>query len=181
MPFTDPDAQDFLEDFQFYRTLAQTSLKLAQAYQERYYNEHRHDHEFQIGNWVLINLHSLQLLWNFHGRGRKLLPRFDGPYEIIQKISKVAYRLRLLASYHGHPVINIAHLESYREAEEITMNCHSLSSLRKNFDELEEFEVKQIIDSRYVKGPKGRRLKKYKVRWKGYEPKYDEWETLQYL
>ena len=40
--------------------------------------------------------------------------RYDGPFEIIKKISPVSYRLRMLAFYRIHPVLNIAHLERYR-------------------------------------------------------------------
>ena len=121
------------------------------------------------------------MLRSFRGRGRKLLPRFDGPYEIIEKISQVAYRLRLPASYQGHTVLNIAHLELYKKADEINITRPTIPSLRKTFEDLEEFEVDQIVDSRYVKGPNGRKIRKYKVRWKGYEPKYNTWETRQNL
>ena len=93
--FTDPDAREFTEEFQFHRSLAKEALKLAQSYQEKYYNAGRRDVEYDVGDLVLINLHSLQLLRAFKGRGRKLLPRFDGPYEISEKVSKVAYRLQL--------------------------------------------------------------------------------------
>ena len=154
---------------------------MAQDYQKKFYNEGRWDFEFQEGDMVLINLHSLHLLRSFKGRGQKLLPRFDGPYEVTEKVSKVAYRLRLPASYRGHPVINIAHLKLYTKAPDLSISRPTLAPLRKSFDELEEFEVERILDSKLVQGPKGRRIRKYKVRWKGYEPKYDTWETRQNL
>ena len=78
-------------------------------------------------------------------------------------------------------MLNIAHLELYKKADEIDTLRPTLPSLRKTFEDLEEFEVAQIVDSRYVKGPNGRKIQKYKVRWKGYEPKYDTWETRQNL
>ena len=40
--------------------------------------------------------------------------RYDGPFEIIKKISLVSYRLRMPASYRIHSVLNIVHLERYR-------------------------------------------------------------------
>ena len=154
---------------------------MAQDYQKKFYNEGRRDFEFQEGDMVLINLHSMHLLRSFKGRGQKLLPRFDGPYEIAEKVSKVAYRLRLPASYRGHPVINIAHLKLYTKAQDQSISRPTLAPLRKSFDELQEFEVEQILNSKLVRGPKGRHIRKYKVHWKGYKPKYDTWETRQNL
>ena len=124
-----------------------------------------------------MNLHSLQLLRNFTGRGRKLLPRFEGPFEIIGKVSSTAYRLRLPASFQGHPVINIAHLEPYYENKDSLIIHPKIASQRQTFDDLVEFEVDRIIDSKMVRGRNGRRIRKYRVRWKGYDPKFDTWET----
>ena len=62
-----------------------------------------------------------------------------------------------------------------------TVDCPKLPSLRKTFEELEEFEVEAILDSKYVKGPYGKRTRKYKVRWKKYDPKFDTWETRRNL
>ena len=49
--------------------------------------------DFQEGVLVLLNPHSLSLLRNETGHGRKLLMKYDGPFEIIQKLSAVSYRL----------------------------------------------------------------------------------------
>ena len=180
--FLDPESAGFTEQFDYHRNLAKDALKLAQSFQEKYYNENHITKEFDEGDLVLLNLHSLQLLRNFKGRGRKMLPRFDGPFEILEKISAVAYRLRLPASYQGHPVINIAHLEAYYQP---TVDSHitrpRLTSRQKTFEDLEEFEVERVLDSKMVRGPNGCRIRKYQVRWKGYSPKYDTWETRQSL
>ena len=130
---------------------------------------------------VLINLHSLQLLHTFTGQGCKLLPRFDGPFEIIDKVSSNAYRLRLPASFQGHPVINIAHLEPYYENKSSSLIRPKIASRRQTFDDLVEFEVDRIIDSKMVQGRNGRRVRKYRIHWKGYDPKSDTWETQRNL
>ena len=43
--------------------------------------------------------------------------KYDGPFEILQKISPLTYRLRMPASYGLHPVLNTAHLEKYTPSE----------------------------------------------------------------
>ena len=41
--------------------------------------------------------------------------KYDSPFEVMQKLSPVSYRLRMLASYGIHLVLNIAHLEKCQE------------------------------------------------------------------
>ncbi|KIY45304.1 hypothetical protein FISHEDRAFT_49687, partial [Fistulina hepatica ATCC 64428] len=69
--------------------------------------------EFEVGDQVVLNPHSLDLLRMVKGRGKKLQMRYEGPFEITQKLSPITYRLRIPASYKIHPVISIAHLEPY--------------------------------------------------------------------
>ena len=63
---------------------------LGQHFQRRSYNKGRLSTEFQEGDLVLLNPHSLSLLRNETGRGRKLLMKYDGPFEIIQKLNAVS-------------------------------------------------------------------------------------------
>ena len=94
------------------RHRAQEALILGQHFQKRAYNKGRLALEFSEGDSVLLNPHSLSLLRNEKGRGKKLLMKYDRPFEVIQKLSPVSYRLRMPASYGIHPIINIAHLEN---------------------------------------------------------------------
>ena len=87
---------------------------LGQHFQRQSYNKGQLPFEFQEGDLVLLNLHSLYLLRNETGHGRKLLMKYDGPFEIIRKLSAVSYRLQMPKSYGIHPMLNIAHLEKYQ-------------------------------------------------------------------
>ena len=40
--------------------------------------------------------------------------KYDGPFEIIQKLSAGSYQLRMPQSYGIHPILNITHLEKYQ-------------------------------------------------------------------
>ena len=85
------------------------------TYQQRAYNKGRLIKEFDEGDLVVLNPHSLDLLKAEKGRGNKLLMRYDGLFEIIRKLSPVTYQLRLPTSYGIHPILNIAHLEEYKQ------------------------------------------------------------------
>ena len=61
------------------------------TFPKRAYNQGRLALEFNIGDLVLLNPHSLSFLKNKSGQGKKLLMKYDGPFEVIQKLSPVSY------------------------------------------------------------------------------------------
>jgi hypothetical protein len=185
-PTENRDAEEFAEGMEALRRTAQDSLKVAQAFQERSYNRGRLDFEFEEGDKVLINPHSMNLLRATTGKGRKLLPKYDGPFEILSKLSPVTYRLRLPASYKIHPVINIAHLQPYHESPQEFGTRSKKHLNREDFEQLPEYEVERIVDEKWGnlparKGRKARREKRYLTRFVGYGPEWDEWLRPQDL
>ncbi|KAJ9538155.1 hypothetical protein OSB04_030888, partial [Centaurea solstitialis] len=69
-------------------------LATAQSRQKSYADKRRSDLEFQIGDYVLLKVSPWKGVIRFRKRG-KLGPRFIGPYKIIARVGKVAYRLEL--------------------------------------------------------------------------------------
>src|SRR4051812_23310973 len=65
------------------RKQAHDALMVAQAAQQKHYNAQHLFELFEPGDQVLINLHSLQPLHD-QGKGQKLLPRYEGPFEVQQ-------------------------------------------------------------------------------------------------
>jgi hypothetical protein len=174
-------ADEMIDQFQTYRSRAQDAIVLGQVFQKRNYNRGRLTREFEEGEQVVFNPHSLNLLRNVKGKGQKLLMRYEGPFEILQKISPITYRLRMPASYGSHPVLSIAHLEPYTESPENFGERPVKGFNRQDFEELPEYEVEKIIDAKWSKARNGRKLQLFKVRFAGYPPNYDEWLTRKDL
>ena len=107
--------------------------------------------------------------------------KYDGPFEIMHKVSPVAYRLRLPASYGIHPVINIAHLELYNKSPSEFGERPTQRFNRADFEDMPELEVEKIVGESWRRGSKGRRVKYYKIRFLGLGPEEDEWKTRQGL
>ena len=82
--------------------------------------------------------------------------KYNGPFEIIQKLSAVSYRLRMPQSYGIHPILNIAHLERYQPSPAEFGNRPTKSLNHANFNKLLEYEVEMIIADRRKKSRKGR-------------------------
>ncbi|GJQ90471.1 putative reverse transcriptase domain-containing protein [Tanacetum coccineum] len=78
-------------------------LKAARDHQKRYVDNRRKPLEFQVGNHVMLKVSPWKGVVRFEKKG-KLAPRFVGPFEILERICHVAYRLRLpkeLSSVHN--------------------------------------------------------------------------------
>jgi hypothetical protein len=61
---------------------------------------------------VLLNPFSLELVER-KGLGKKLMPQYLGPFEVLKVVSPTAYRIRLPDAYGMHNVINVEHLKLY--------------------------------------------------------------------
>jgi transposase InsO family protein len=174
-------ALQFLDEFNSFRNKAKESIYFAQVTQQRIYNRGRLIQEFEPGDTVLINPHSLGLLKTEKGRGRKLLMKYDGPFEILEKISPITYRLRLPASYPMHPVLNIAHLEKYNPSDQTLGERPTRHLNRADFSEVPEFEVESIIKSKWKKSRNGRRVELLWTKFADYDHSFNEWLTRRQL
>ncbi|XP_071912339.1 uncharacterized protein [Coffea arabica] len=72
-------------------------LQTAQSRQKSYADHRRKDLEFEIGDKVFLRITPLKGKIRA-GKGKKLQPRYIGPFNVLQRIGKVAYRLELPAS-----------------------------------------------------------------------------------
>ena len=74
----------------------------------------RKDIEFQVGDKVFLEVSLWKKILRF-GRKGKLSPRFIGPYEVIERIGPVVYRLALSAELERiHNVFHVSMLRWYQ-------------------------------------------------------------------
>ncbi|KAH0758120.1 hypothetical protein KY290_021613 [Solanum tuberosum] len=91
--------------------LIRDRLKLAQSRQKSYADVRRRELEFQVDEWVFLKVSPMKGVMRF-GKKEKLSPRYVGPYKILKRIGKVAYKLELPAKLVAvHPVFHISLLK----------------------------------------------------------------------
>ncbi|GKD67424.1 hypothetical protein Tco_1309532, partial [Tanacetum coccineum] len=70
-------------------------------------NLKRREVEFNVGDKVLVKLQPYRQLTLARHLSHKLTKRYYGPYEILERIGKVAYRLALPVTSNIHPVFHV--------------------------------------------------------------------------
>ncbi|GJW11454.1 putative reverse transcriptase domain-containing protein [Tanacetum coccineum] len=86
-------------------------LKAARDRQKSYADKRRKPLEFSVGDYVLLKVSPWKGVVRFGKKG-KLAPRFVGPFEIIEKVGHVAYRLDLPEELNGvHDTFHVSNLK----------------------------------------------------------------------
>ena len=89
-------------------------LKVATDRQKSYADMKRKDIRYEIGEKMFLKVSPWKKVMRF-GKNGKLSPRFIGPYELIEKVGPVAYRLTLPPDLEKiHNVFHISTLRRYR-------------------------------------------------------------------
>jgi hypothetical protein len=162
-----PDSAAFVERLQSTLTLARKLLIAAQQRQKAYADKHRIERSYKIGEQVLLSTKYLNIK---HGETNcKLLPKWIGPFKVVQKVGPVSYKLEMDPGWRVHPVFHVSLLELYKGDGRIRPPPPPIE-----LESALEYEVEAIEKHRTT----GRKRPKtsYLVSWKGYGPEHKSWE-----
>ncbi|KAK6121488.1 hypothetical protein DH2020_044767 [Rehmannia glutinosa] len=140
--------------------------------QKSYADKRRKDLEFEVGDFVFIKVSPMKGIMRFGKKG-KLSPRYVGPYMIVERIGKVAYKLELPQEMTTiHNVFHVSMLKKY-----IPDPSHVLTPPMIQIDESFSYEEKTttILD-RGVKKLRNKEIPLVKVLWSNHKVEEATWE-----
>ncbi|GJS66294.1 putative reverse transcriptase domain-containing protein [Tanacetum coccineum] len=149
------------------------NLKEARSRQKSYADKHRRDLEFQVGDRVFLKVSPFRGVKRFGIKG-KLSPRFIGPFEILERIGEVSYRLALPPQLsHVHDVFHVSLLRGY--------HYHPLHVASYPFDQIQpdmslSEEPESILD-RQERVMRNKVIPFVKILWKNHPEREATWET----
>ncbi|KAI3819461.1 hypothetical protein L1987_13298 [Smallanthus sonchifolius] len=153
-------------------SLIRDNIRVARSRQKSYADKRRKPLEFQVGDMVLLKVSPWKGVVRFGKKG-KLAPRYVGPFKILERIGKVAYKLDLPSELSNvHPTFHVSNLKKCLADE----NLHiPLDEVR--IDEKMHFVEKPMeIMDREVKKLKRSRIPIVKVRWESKRGPEFTWE-----
>ena len=107
---TDPD---LIRDTSEKVSMIRHRLLMAQTRHKSYADVRHRPLEFKVGDHVFLKVMPKRGVVRFGKRG-KLSPRFIGPFEILERVGTVAYRLALPPNMSGvHEVFHVSMLRRY--------------------------------------------------------------------
>ena len=152
--------------------LIRQRLQTAQSRQKSYADRRRRPLEFEVGDHVFLRVSPRRGLTRF-GRGGKLSPRYIGPFDVIERIGAVAYRLALPPQLSG--VHDVFHVSMLRRYEPDPSHVLEWSDLDLEADVSYEERAIQILDRR-DQILRGRTIPLVKVLWSHHGVEEATWE-----
>ena len=178
LPLRGPAARKWLEQNTQMIERARYFGKCAQDRQKAYADDRRRPVDYQLNQWIMLSSKNLKFKL---GGSKKLLPKFIGPFKIIQLIgngenperSASAVKLQLPRTCKIHPVFHVSLLKPYVSRDGTEPRTPELSV---DADGVPVFEVDRIVDEKEMTISRQRK-RCFLLRWKGYSELDDTWEV----
>ncbi|XP_061993237.1 uncharacterized protein LOC133711082, partial [Rosa rugosa] len=153
-------------------TTIRDRIQIAQSRQKSYADLKRRPVEFETGDYVFLKVSPMKGVMRFGKKG-KLAPRYVGPFEILERVGKVAYRLALPVSMSGvHNVFHVSMLRKYVRDESHVIDH---GTIEVNTDVTFVVEPVRILD-RSTKKLRRKEVNLVKVLWSHHDEGDASWE-----
>lgn len=143
----------------------------AQIQMKNYADKRQTEREFNVGDIVFVKSQSYRQQFVEHRNSQKLALRFYGPFEVLQRIGDVTYKLKLPVGAKLHPVFHVSLLKK-KLGNDVQYQPHLTPMLDPSNP---RWYPTQIVAIRMFK--QGRRaVTKWLIQWVGGSEEDSTWE-----
>ncbi|KAL4347857.1 hypothetical protein GQ457_17G010820 [Hibiscus cannabinus] len=147
-------------------------LRKAFDRQKAYVDTKRRDIRYEVGDKVFLKVSPWKKVLRFGKKG-KLNPRYIGPFEVLEKVGLVAYRLALPPEFDKiQKIFHVSMLRKYRSDPSYVLEPEKVEL---NPDLTYEEEPVMILD-REVKRLRNKNMSLVKVLWRNHKVEEATWE-----
>lgn len=159
------------QDFADSRLDIEKAIKFAAIHQKHMYNKYYQSVSFDIDDQVLLRLHRDYRLPLSRNLPRKLQSQFVGLFRVVERVGRSVYRLDFPTIWRIHPVVSVAQLERYMDADPFGRQVtHPVSVEGEDI-----YEIDRLVDKRVTCHGRGPYHIDYRIRWLGFGPDHDKW------
>ncbi|XP_027169389.1 uncharacterized protein LOC113769107 [Coffea eugenioides] len=152
-------------------------LQSAQSRQKSYADTRRKDLEFEVGDRVFLRVKPVKGGVGSK-KGKKLKPRYIGPFEILKRIGTVVYQLQLPSSMAKiHNVFHVSTLKKYYPDPSHVLQLEGIE-----VDESLTYEEGPVkVLEREVKELRNKKIPLVKILWKNHGIEEATWELEEVM
>ena len=168
---------DLIQEIEEKVKMIKERLKVVTNKHKSYADMKRKYNRYEINEKVFLKVSPWKKVMRFGKKG-KLSPRFIGPYEVIEKMGPVAYRLALPPDLEKiHNVFHVSMLRRYKSDPSHVVSSKTIE-LRPNLTY--EEEPMEIL-AHEVKELRNKRIPLFKVRWRNHKTEEATWESEEVM
>jgi len=157
--------------------LIRKRMLTAQSRQKSYTDKHRRELKFAIGDLVYLKVSPMRNVYRFGNKG-KLSPRYVGPFQVLKRVSPLAYKIEMPPNLAGvHDVFHVSQLRKCVHDPSQVIS-HEPLDIQPNLT-YEELPV-QILDRKEHR-LRTKSIPLVKVLWRNHGVEEASWELEQQM
>jgi hypothetical protein len=166
------DLQDWLNDRELMVRVVRQHLLRAQQRIKAQADKNRTDREFNVGDSVYLKLQPYVQTSVAARANHKLSFKYFGPYVVLQRIGKAAYKLQLPLGATVHPIFHVSQLKLSKGDNQVSATLPGTDS---------SLQVPLQVMDRQVISRGGSPVQQMLVRWSQSDAALDSWEDEEAL
>ena len=140
---------------------------------KKFADSNRREVHFQEGDWVLVKLRPGRQMSITEQTTSKLAKWYYGPFQVLQRIGPVAYRLQLPPNSKIHPVFHCSLLKPFHQYT--TLDMHAIVLPPQSKDNKPIIARLVILNTKWITSDTRPELMVL-VQWQGLLPEDTSWE-----